>query len=104
MRHPPTSAALRPLLYSGAVLLALLAVPAMAASGAAPMPASGENDIVLPVLPYGAGYERRLRAARSAAEDSTSAPATAPEKTGPVRNSGFGRGSGSGGSGGGRSR
>ena len=110
MQHPPQTTALRPLLWLGVATLAVLAAPAWAATGASgPWPAVGEVEATPPVLPYGAGYEQRLRAARSTAQGSSSLPSAAPDGAGPVRNSRFGRGGagdgqGGGGSGGGRGR
>ena len=106
MQHPPQARALRPMLWLGVASLAVLAAPAWAATGASgPRPTTGEAEATHPVLPYGAGYEQRLRAARSTAQGSPSLPAAAPDGAGPVRNSGFGRGgAGGGGQGGGGGR
>ena len=111
MQHPPQTTALRPLWWLGVATLAVLAAPTWAATGASgPWPAAGEAEATPPVLPYGAGFEQRLRAARSTAQGSPSLPAAAPDGAGPVRNSGFGRGGaggsgqGGGGGGGGRGR
>jgi len=109
MQHLAQATALRPLLWLGVATLAVLAAPTWAATGASgAWPAAGEAEATPPVLPYGAGYEQRLRAARSTAQGSPSLPAAAPEGAGPVRNSGFGRGgaggNGQGGGGGGRGR
>ncbi len=104
MQHPFQATALRPLLWLGVAMLAVLAAPAWAATGASgTWPAAGEAEPTPPVLPYGAGYEQRLRTARSTAQGSPSLPTAAPDGAGPVRNSRFGRGGAGGGQGGGGS-
>lgn len=68
-----------------------------------PVPALFNNDEVLPgmVLPYGAGYEQRLRAAGSQNGATNHATSGASQGAGASRGgSGSGSGSGSGGSGG----
>lgn len=87
-------------------LLVLLTLPAWAAVGhAGGLPPATGAPSVSPGLPYGAGYEQRLRAARSTAHGSPSLPRSMTEAAAPLRQSGFGgadAGSGSGGQGSGR--
>jgi uncharacterized membrane protein YgcG len=105
-RHTPLKP-LRPALCLVSATLALLAAPSWAATaGGLPAPAAGETAAAPAVLPYGAGYEQRLRAARSTAQGSPSLP-DGETQAAPTRSSGFGQGrsgghgGGSGGGGGG---
>ncbi len=95
-------------------LLGVLSLPALAAEPAAPgspkrVPASTAVTNHPPVpadvaLPYGSGYEQRLRAAAAVLLEPTPQPATdTPRGSGPSNGTGS-RGSGGGGSGGGGGR